>query len=428
MTFSSFALQYQKVKPAKVKAAALDLFITEGGPNGSYPALPDAQVARLQAAGSTVVGYVETSIVEDYRTYWDPSWTSNGKVDGRVKNSAPEWLKDQPSNSFGPIVDYTDPAWKKIVIDQAVDLVERGYDGVFLDDVAQYFVRGATGQNERGQALSMLKLVNQVSKAVHEVNPDATIVVNGDPYIVTDATGGPNSAAARQFLKNIDAMLLESHFGINGPWLKNANEQALKHIDKYAQLLAIEYGGTTSQNYSFHHNAAQLDMLSFAARSAAYDSLAAPAAGGTSGHDQLLGTDAPDVFDGSAGRDVLKGFGGPDILLGGGWSDRLVGGAGRDKLAGGQGVDKLTGGGGRDQFVFGRNDGRDRITDFQDDKDTLILSRDLWSGWHSRADVLQEFAHINAKDQAVFRFDDGDVLKLDGVTSLASLRDDMQIV
>ncbi len=51
-------------------------------------------------------------------------------------------------------------------------------------------------------------------------------------------------------------------------------------------------------------------------------------------------------------------------LIGTTGADTLVGGAGDDMLRGGKGADVLTGGGGIDNFIIGKGDGADRITDF----------------------------------------------------------------
>jgi Ca2+-binding RTX toxin-like protein len=91
--------------------------------------------------------------------------------------------------------------------------------------------------------------------------------------------------------------------------------------------------------------------------------------------------DSDDVIDGRAGDDILEGVGGRDTLIGGPGKDVLSGGAAEDDLAGGEGddilrggtgVDRLDGGPGDDTLtpgvgvdviVFGRDSGRDTISD-----------------------------------------------------------------
>ncbi|PLX37168.1 MAG: hypothetical protein C0606_11755 [Hyphomicrobiales bacterium] len=91
-------------------------------------------------------------------------------------------------------------------------------------------------------------------------------------------------------------------------------------------------------------------------------------------NDTLSGGAGHDTLTGDGGNDRLFGFAGNDLLRGGTGADTLKGGAGRDTLVGGGGADSLEGGTGGDTFVFVRNGGRDRITDFQDGIDVIDLT------------------------------------------------------
>ncbi|MFD1881982.1 calcium-binding protein [Paracoccus pacificus] len=104
---------------------------------------------------------------------------------------------------------------------------------------------------------------------------------------------------------------------------------------------------------------------------------------GENGGDYLYGGEGNDTLDGGSGDDGLNGGAGNDTLIGGagndslydveGGFDSLSGGDGNDTLQGGAGRDTLSGGAGADQFVFYRNAGTDRITDFEDGIDHIRL-------------------------------------------------------
>ena len=66
---------------------------------------------------------------------------------------------------------------------------------------------------------------------------------------------------------------------------------------------------------------------------------------------------------------------GADTLRGGNGSDKLSGGEGDDALTGGKARDMLTGGSGADDFIFvsGVNESVDRITDFEDGLDSIVV-------------------------------------------------------
>lgn len=80
-----------------------------------------------------------------------------------------------------------------------------------------------------------------------------------------------------------------------------------------------------------------------------------------------------DRITGSAGANSLRAGTGNDRLSGLAGNDRLSGEAGNDRLQGGTGNDVLTGGGGADQFLFSRGGGADRITDFADGSDRIVI-------------------------------------------------------
>ncbi len=92
------------------------------------------------------------------------------------------------------------------------------------------------------------------------------------------------------------------------------------------------------------------------------------------GDDDLSGGAGQDDLFGGAGNDTMSGDGQKDTLHGGSGNDVLNGGGGNDTLNGGHDDDVLTGGAGKDVFVFGRNAGNDRITDFANSNDTIDLT------------------------------------------------------
>jgi Ca2+-binding RTX toxin-like protein len=166
---------------------------------------------------------------------------------------------------------------------------------------------------------------------------------------------------------------------------------------------------------------------------------------GMAGNDFLFGGRGADLLDGGAGDDDLDGgFGrdsgwgkrgglkagavvsdNADHLIGGAGNDKLHGYSGRDILDGGAGNDELTGGGGRDTFIF--YDGHDTIRDFKDDVDTIFLDAgNLGRPGLTVAQAL-DIGHI-VNGNAVFDFGNGDVLTLNGITSLGLLADDLKIV
>jgi Ca2+-binding RTX toxin-like protein len=117
-------------------------------------------------------------------------------------------------------------------------------------------------------------------------------------------------------------------------------------------------------------------------------------------NDTLRGNGGGDELGGGSGADSLFGGGGDDTLLGGTGADRLAGNPGNDVIAGGSGDDDLTGGSSADMFVFGRDSGSDRITDFENGLDQIridsgaktLADLDIKK---SGADTVVEFANVS---------------------------------
>lgn len=91
---------------------------------------------------------------------------------------------------------------------------------------------------------------------------------------------------------------------------------------------------------------------------------------GTSGNDNLVGTDNDDYIYGQGGNDILEGKRGADNLYGGDGNDNVKGGKGSDHVYGGDGVDVINGGDGND-YIYG-GAGNDTLIG-GDGKDTFYL-------------------------------------------------------
>jgi serralysin len=122
---------------------------------------------------------------------------------------------------------------------------------------------------------------------------------------------------------------------------------------------------------------------------------------------------------GRAGDDRLVGGFYQDTLLGGGGADLIQGAKGWDNLGGGRGDDVLVGGPGRDTFLFQAGSSSDTVWDFEDNRDTIILGRDLVRSGVT-ADVVE--------GDLALAFGTGDALVVSGVTSVAQLFNDIVFV
>ncbi len=145
---------------------------------------------------------------------------------------------------------------------------------------------------------------------------------------------------------------------------------------------------------------------------------------GGAGDDQLDGGGGNDWLDGGDDNDALTGGDGNDGLWGAQGNDVMDGGAGDDRLWFGVGNDTVTGGADADTFSFFRYSGHDVITDLSVTEGDLVrIHSNLWasSGSLTEAQMISQFASLNAAGHVVFAFDTGDSLTLTGITSLDGL-------
>ncbi|HTQ12996.1 MAG TPA: endo alpha-1,4 polygalactosaminidase [Rhizomicrobium sp.] len=376
---SSYALQYNGVDFNALYRSSFDLFITEGDPipkPGTLPAITPGQVAALEAQGRTVVGYVNLSVTDDNRSYWDPSWTTGGHDTDPLTASAPDWLQGQRTNGFGYIAKFWLADWQKIVVQQAVWLVNHGYNGVFLDNMdAYYALQGTAGAPDNATlADDMINFIAKISHRLHEIDPYANVVVNGDPYIGTWAHGGVGGAEDAKLVSSIRAMMFENP-------VAQTMLDGVTNFGQAIKLLALFSEGDGATKAADAGQAMQDGLIPYVAPDANYDSLGGFINPATAGDDAITGGSGPNTYHGGAGDDLIRGGEGNDILFGDAGNDTLQGDKGNDTLVGGAGRDTLTGGNGADTFLYkaasdstGKN--FDTITFFRADQDRIAT----WAG------------------------------------------------
>ncbi|WP_176442972.1 calcium-binding protein [Tropicimonas sediminicola] len=141
---------------------------------------------------------------------------------------------------------------------------------------------------------------------------------------------------------------------------------------------------------------------------------------GSAGADMLSGRNGDDHLVGGQGDDRLFGGKDNDVLQGSKGDDFLRGGMGNDRLMGGIGDDVMRGDFGNDTFVY--HDGKDKIRDFEDDEDRLVLKVSGVTG-KTAEEVIDDFGKQRG-DNAILDFGDGNKLILAN-TELGSLADDL---
>lgn len=197
-----------------------------------------SEIERLRTLSSApakkriVLAYLSVGAAEVYRYYWQRC-CSRGK--------RPEWIgaPDQrwPGNYH---VRFWRPEWKSILFEEEASylhkIVELGFDGVFLDRVADAARRPETDVDPKAE---MARLVRELSKKAKSLAPNFLVVAQNAEELVADAG----------YLAAIDGIVKEDLlFGAEGNGQRNnptAITSSIEHL-KQAQaagkhVLIAEY-------------------------------------------------------------------------------------------------------------------------------------------------------------------------------------------
>lgn len=117
-----------------LKSSEYDLLIIEPTLNGSFFTKDEIEQLKYKKNGSRrlVIAYFSIGEAEDYRFYWEKSWSKK----------LPDWIVEENENWDGNyIVKYWSKEWQEIVKEYQRRLESIGVDGYYLDtiDSFQYF-------------------------------------------------------------------------------------------------------------------------------------------------------------------------------------------------------------------------------------------------------------------------------------------------
>jgi cysteinyl-tRNA synthetase len=184
-----------------IAASAHDMVVLDYVPseqgNAGYPMAE--VVAQLHAAHhpKLVLAYVDIGQAEDYRTYWQPAW--------RVGD--PAWIAgDDPDGWEGdhPVA-YWNETWRAIWLGEnglLGQIVEAGFDGVYLDWVEAY-------SDENVLALAQRDRVDPVEEMVRWVGDIAAFGRARQPGFLVIAQNAAELAVRDDYVATVDAITQE---------------------------------------------------------------------------------------------------------------------------------------------------------------------------------------------------------------------------
>jgi len=238
---------FAKTKPAavaKLKESGRDWIVLDATFAGDTPwERTDLDTIRSGKAGRKMVAYLSIGEAEDYRSYWQPDWVSNGKRTA----AAPAWLGiENPEWKGNYQVKYWNAEWQKLMLPAIDDAMARGFDGVYLDivDGFETYEQGADGclgdrmnpETKQTYRRDMVDWVKAIAARTRANDPAALVIPHNGSQLV----------AHKDFLEVISAQGIEDLF-TNGKKLQPAShtEEILGHLKTLASakkpVLLIEY-------------------------------------------------------------------------------------------------------------------------------------------------------------------------------------------
>ena len=241
---------FAKTKPAvvaKLKESGRDWIVLDATFTGDTPwERTDLDTIRSGKAGRKVVAYLSIGEAEDYRSYWQSDWVSNGNRTA----SAPIWLGiENPDWRGNYQIKYWNGDWQKLMLTTIDDTMARGFDGVYLDivDGFETYEQGADSylddrmnpETKQTYRRDMVDWVKAVAARARAKNPAALVIPQN----------GSQLAADKDFIEVISAQGIENLF-TNGNKLqpKSHRDEILGHLKLLASakkpVLLIEYPKT----------------------------------------------------------------------------------------------------------------------------------------------------------------------------------------
>ena len=132
MEVNSWAYQLQNLNINQIADnSAFELIVMDYSADGTDAAkFSPQQILQIKNSGKKAIAYISIGEAENYRYYWQTTWTSN----------PPPWLGDlNPKWPGNYKVKFWDTTWQKIVFNYIDTIISQGFDGIYMDIIDAYY-------------------------------------------------------------------------------------------------------------------------------------------------------------------------------------------------------------------------------------------------------------------------------------------------
>lgn len=231
----SFVYQLQNADLTALLKSKFDLIVMDYSADGSAAGRYGVnQIKKLRASGKIVVSYLSIGEAENYRFYWNPNWDRNN--DGQPGATAPSFLGPQNPDWAGNYkVRYWDPAWQKIIFAYEDQIIDAGFDGVYLDIVDAFEYWGPDGESGLNRATAELEMVRFVEAITNHARVDRK-----RPNFIVVAQNAEQLVAHRTYVSAIDGI------GKEDTWYNGNTPNDADYVDDVLSCLdAFKAAGRT---------------------------------------------------------------------------------------------------------------------------------------------------------------------------------------
>ena len=237
----------------------LDRFFTSGEPWTQS----DLETIRRGKIDRKMIVYVSIGEAEDYREYWNKTWTEQGLL----THFAPTWLNpENPKWKGNYPVKYWQSGWQAIILSTLDELINVKFDGIYLDivdgfenfehDGKKWIPNKLNPETQQSYRRDMVDWVKTIATRLRSKNAEAFVIPQN----------GAQLLEYRDFLLTISAIGIEDLF-TNGkkPQSKAHTEEVLKYLaygrSEHKNVLLIEYPKKDNLRESAIQNAKAQKMV-----------------------------------------------------------------------------------------------------------------------------------------------------------------------
>jgi len=328
----------QGVDPAAVGAAPFDVKVVDIY-NDNQVLFTPTQVAQMGGGpgGSLLLGYFSIGEAEDYRAYF------NSIPKAALGPENPQWPGDYQ-------VAFWTPEWKAVATAYLDNVLNAGYDGMYLDVVDEYQLAWAKANDPSGNpAQDMANLVAYLADYAHAKNPNFEIWANNAEELLSNDT----------YFSHLDGMFKENLYYQDNGSKQSVSEtqyslsEMKRMLDAGKPVIAIEYVSSATKIADVEAQAAR-DGVGYYTADLNLNgvSLTGVVPGETIHNtwDNVAGV----TLYGTASNDTLHGNNGNDLIYAGSGNDTVYGNYGDDGFYFGPSLnasDYVDGGGGTNDQV-----------------------------------------------------------------------------